>query len=97
MKKISMDDIKREALQRNFERAGRWFSAGPFFKTRLPQSGFEAEDGTLYFVSSEQGPYSPRKYTVRQVNSDGIINSYSEFQQFDSRVEATRWLKEALT
>ena len=93
MKTISMDDIKNEALTRDFERAGRWFSAGPFFKTRLPKNGFEDEDGTLYFVTSEKGPYDDRKYTVRCVNAEGIISSYSEFQQFETRAEAKRWLK----
>ena len=93
MKTISMDDIKNEALTRDFERAGRWFSAGPFFKTRLPKTGFEGEDGTLFFISSEQGPSGERRYTVRCVNAEGIISSYSEFQQFGTRAEANRWLK----
>jgi hypothetical protein len=97
VKKISMSDIKNEALQRNFERAGRWFSASPFFKPRLPQSGWKDEDDTLYFVASERGPSHVRKYTVRYVNSEGIINSFSEFQQFSTGAEARRWLKEALS
>lgn len=61
-----------------------WFDADTkrFFRSRLPQYGFEGHGG-VFFVSSEQFVGSDRvpakrRYTVRQL-ADGNIKTIGEF------------------
>lgn len=53
-----------------------------FFRSRVSGRTYVGARGETYFVTSEQGPHSLRRYTVR-VTTDGVsINSVPEFQAF---------------
>jgi hypothetical protein len=62
---------------------GHWHSKGAkrFFKSRLPLTGFKTEQGTYYFVSSEQQGGSPRRYTIRKMEQ-GRTSTVGEFQGY---------------
>lgn len=76
-----------------------WFDRDTqrFFRCRLAECGYEAADGSVYFVSSEQnhgmgGPYK-RLYTVRVLRGSGKIDTVGEFQQFATASTAARYAK----
>lgn len=79
---------------------GHWFDADTkrFWGTRLPQVAYETEDGIRYFVSSEFRDHRKlsRGYTIRMQLPDGSIRTLSNLNEFDSRAEATRALKQLL-
>ena len=97
MKTIAMRDI----IARYNPGEGRhFFDKGSmrFFDSKLHGPGYEAADGSIYFVTSEQfhgsGGYSaPRKYSVR-VLKDQRIDKAGEFQKFDSESVARAFAKD---
>jgi hypothetical protein len=96
MKTISIADIK--AIYNPGE--GRhWFdrSTMRFFRTKLPRVGYQADNGDIYFVTSEQfvGSHSidPRRYTVRKLIGQGDIQTIGEFNTIPTIGEATQAAK----
>jgi len=50
-----------------------------------------------YFISSEQPPYGPRKYSIRKVkNAQGHIGTISEFCQYGTARAARAALKKII-
>lgn len=63
--------------------AGRFFFSPDtlrFFRSRVSSRTYTAPDGTTYFVTSEQGPYGPRRYTVRVTRDGKNIDTEGAFQ-----------------
>ena len=92
---ISMDSIRAAVAS-----AGSyWFSPSTmrFFRTRLPQSGLKDGRGQLWFVSSEAGPHSPRRYSVRCVSPEsGRVFTYRDFNTYKTRSAAIRAMHRAI-
>lgn len=64
-----------------------WFdrSSMRFFRTVLPRQGYQADDGTIYFVTSEQfvdsrGNQDPRRYTIRKMTVTKSVTN-DEYKQ----------------
>lgn len=70
----------------NAQNGGCWFKAAAlrFFGTRIESGIIRGK----YFVSSEQPPYGPRKYSVRTFDDDGSICTIGEFCAYNSKREA---------
>jgi hypothetical protein len=68
-----------------------WFDRDTlkFFSCTLPTVGFSATDGSVYFVSSEKPPFSPRKYSVRRLVGEGRIETVGEFCGYKTKARAT--------
>lgn len=83
----SVDDIKNH-YERMKGNNGHWFSKGTmeFFKCKLDGQVFGDESKNLfYFVSSERGPDSKRKYSIRSYNPiTADIDTVGDFQQYSS-------------
>jgi hypothetical protein len=84
---------------------GHWFDRDTmrFFGCRLPDDGSRLIGGR-YFISSEAQPAvpgfhgaGPRLYTIREVMSDGGIETVGEFQGYATRREAERAARELPT
>ena len=73
-----------------------WFDPDTmrFFKTQMGRWGYRGPGGT-YFVSSEQGPRMPRKYTVRRLAGPGRIDTVGVFGGYKTGAAATRAAKRA--
>jgi hypothetical protein len=84
----TMDDV----IAANRAIGNHWFepSTMRFFKTRI-ESGAVArydDDGKptrARFITSEKGPDGVRKYSVREAQPDGTIDTVGEFQQYRTR------------
>jgi hypothetical protein len=78
------------------KRRGKWFSpsAMRFFKTKLPQYGYNV-GADYYFITSERCSLDgdQRKFTIRKMDAKYQISTVGPFQGFDSRVEAHRALR----
>lgn len=57
-----------------------WFSRGNnrFFRTGYSQKIF----GGRFFITSEQSPHNPRRYTVREALEDGRIETVGEYGEW---------------
>lgn len=75
----TMDDV----IAANRAIGNHWFDASTmrFFKTRI-ESGLVAGKR---FITSEKGPDEVRRYTVREAQPDGTIDTVGEFQQYRTR------------
>lgn len=77
---------------------GHFFSRGAmdFFNSCMPKYCYKSESGKyLFFITSEQATGMQRRYTVRRLDvKSGMVSSFSEFQQFETRTQAAAWLKE---
>lgn len=65
-----------------------WFDTDTmrFFRCRLPDGGYQASNGRIYFVTSEKGPDGIRAYSVRCLKEPrGTIETIGSFQQYRSR------------
>jgi hypothetical protein len=73
-----------------------WFDPGTkrFFRTRLGRRGYRGPGGT-YFVTSEQGPRMPRRYTVRRLVGPGRLETVGVFCGYKTAASATRAAKRA--
>lgn len=89
-----MNYVSIETIKARNRAAGRYYfepATMRFFRSRTAQYGFEAANGDIYFVTSEQFDYrSPRLYSVRKMTPDGEISTVGEFQQYASRCGATK-------
>lgn len=70
----------------NEKNGGCWFGRGEmrFFGTHI-------ESGVIrgrYFISSEQPPHGPRKYSVRSFDSKGSVETVGEFCSHATRADA---------
>lgn len=87
-------------LRRMARDAGsHWFDPDTlrFFKSRVAREAYLGADGRWYFISSEQGPRMPRKYTVRAADDGWVhIESFGGFQAFETRAQALTGLRHAL-
>jgi hypothetical protein len=86
--KVSMDEIRARTT-------GTFF--GPIemraFSSRLPNHGYRAKDGSVYFWSSERFEYrgdnGPRLYTVRRLNPETKhIDTVGKFQRYETAASA---------
>jgi len=89
----------RDIRFHNEEAGGTFFGQFErrFFNSRTLRSVF-GKHGSI-FISSEQfdpilAPEIPRKYTVRFIDQEGMIQSLSEFQQFETASAAKRYAKQ---
>ena len=75
-----------DVIDANASVGGHWFERGTmkFFKTRIESRLI----GGKRFISSECGPDNTRKYTIREAQPDGSIDTVGEFQQFATLAEA---------
>lgn len=87
---VSMRDIKECASVCG----SHWFDKGAmrFFRSRVGETGYTDGEGGAYFVSSEQGPYGPRMYSVRRLK-DCTFDTIGEFQGYKGRATADRAAK----
>ena len=94
MKYQNIDEIKK----RNLETGRYFFSEGAmrFFNSRVSGELF-GEDGSVFITSERNdGMYEPpadRRYSVRQIQPDGDIETIGEFQQFSTLAEAKSFAK----
>lgn len=84
MKKLTMDDVKR-----NNRESGQFFFSPDtmkFFKSRI-ESGLLKEK---YFITSEQAEkWSPRLFTIRKYDpTEHDIRTVGGFQEFKTRKDA---------
>jgi hypothetical protein len=87
----TIEDIKK----RNREVGHHFFDSETmsFFASRIYPKVFGD-----YFVTSEQFPAGPRRYSVRRMDWDtGAIETVGLFQQFTTLAEAMREAKELAT
>ena len=80
----TMPEIKRLYADKHAGRpGGYWFSANSmrFFGTRLSRLGYPSSDQQCtYFVTSEQPPHGPRRWSVRCIRwADGEIDTVGKF------------------
>lgn len=75
-----------EVRQANREAGDFWFSPDTL---RFFNSVVESDliDGR-YFVTSEQGPDMPRKFSVREVREDATVQTVGEFYAYDTLEDA---------
>ena len=77
-----------ETLKENNAKSGHhWFSPSTmrFFRCRVSERLYRADDGTIYFVTSEQRWDDRRRYTVRVTKDLGVtIDTAGEFQAFST-------------
>ncbi len=62
---------------------GRYFFSAAsmrFFNSKVYPKVY----GGRFFVTSEKGPYSPRKYTIRMATDEACIDSIGEFNSLPS-------------
>jgi hypothetical protein len=89
-----------ERLRRMARDAGsHWFDPDTlrFFKSRVGREAYLGADGRWYFLSSEQGPRMPRRYSVRAVDDGWAhVESFGGFQAYDTRAQALTGLRHAL-
>lgn len=75
---------------------GRWFapSAMRFFNCRLLRTTYPGN----IFITSEllAKAATPRRYTVRQLEEDGDIETLGDFQQFATALQAQRFIRKHL-
>lgn len=92
---ITMASIREHAT----EHGCRWFEPGAtrFFRSRYPRSAVLLPDGRAAFVTSEQPPHGPRRYTVRAYDyTDGMVETVGPFCGYSSRREAQRAIADML-
>lgn len=94
MKTIPMREI-RDFYQRN-RPDGHWFDADTmrFFKTKLPENGYELSTGGVYFVTRETNPSGVSAYTVRRQLHNGDIKTVGEFHKYKTAAAARAAIKE---
>ena len=71
-------------------------SAMKGFGSKLETRIFETPEG-VYFVTSEKfGHGEPRRWTIRLFNLEGSIRTVDEFQKFNNRNQAYRYVEKNL-
>lgn len=78
----------------NEANGGGWFGKGEmsFFGTRIESPILHGQ----YFISSEQPPHGPRKFTVRSFDDEGSIGTVGEFCAYHDADEAETALESHL-
>ena len=80
----TMEDVKAA----NIAAGQYWFSEDTmhFFRSRVES---ELHHGR-FFVTSEQCPWGdyPRLFTIREARADGSVDTYGEFQGFETLEDA---------
>ena len=81
-----MFDSMEDLIEANKSAGNYWFSPSTmaWFGSRI-ESGLI---GGRYFVTSEQGPDEPRRYSVREAQSDATIETVGEFYAYRTVEEA---------
>lgn len=83
----NMDDIKR--ANANIEH--HWFDPGSmrFFHTRVGECIYHVGERSLFVTSECREPgETPRRYTIREAQADGSIDTIGEFQGYATRARA---------
>lgn len=75
-----------ELKELNKRNGGCWFdkSSMAFFGSRVESAIIRG----CYFVSSEQPPHGPRKYSVRSFDTEGGVDTVGEFCGYDTKRDA---------
>ena len=85
-------------MERANNKAGKYFFSPDtmaFFSSVVHGDLFPVRAGT-FFITSEKGPHQrERSYTVRFIDSDGDVDSVSEFQEFDLYSDAVESARNA--
>ena len=78
----SMSDV----ITANEQTGGHWFdkSSMRFFKTKIKSRLIAGKR----FITSECGPDERTRYTIREAQPDGSIDTIGEFQQFSTLEKA---------
>lgn len=78
----------------NEKNGGCWFGRGEmrFFGTRIESEII----GKRYFITSEQPPHGPRKYSVRSFDEAGNVNTFGEFYAYSCKADALEALRAEL-
>lgn len=81
----TIDDITRLAN----EKSPRFFSKGTrrFWQSRV-STVIHPYPGGAFFVTSEKNIDSPRRYTVRHMDLEGIISNFGDFQEYETASRA---------
>jgi hypothetical protein len=82
----TMDDV----IAANKSVGGHWFDRDTmrFFKTRIESGAVALHTEDCHkarFITSEKGPDGVRKYSIREAQPDGSIDTVGEFQQYRTR------------
>lgn len=85
----TMDDV----ISANRAIGNHWFDADTmrFFKTRIESGAIPLHSENCHkarFITSEKGPDGVRRYSVREAQPDGTIDTIGEFQQYRTRDKA---------
>lgn len=95
--KVARPAVKRTVVtiaalrELNEQNGGCWFkpSSMRFFGTKIESGIFNGR-----FVTSEQPPHGPRKYTLRKFNDEGDISTEGEFCGYNHKAQAMKALRE---
>lgn len=73
---------------------GHWFDPGSmrFFRTKIVSELM----GGRFFVTSETGPTERTLFTIREGKPDGDVDTIGEFQQYSTRGDALKAVRELL-
>lgn len=76
----------------NRQNGGCWFEPDTmsFFGTQIETEIIQGK----YFVTSEQPPHGPRKFTLRSFDQKGRVNTVGEFCAYDDKDEALNAIPE---
>lgn len=67
-----------------------------FFDCIIEPEVYQTEKGTMFITSEQYDQNTPRLYTVRRATEEGIIETYSVFQQFNSKAQAVEYIKKEI-
>lgn len=76
--------------------SGYWFAKDTmrFFSSRIAWGSLTRKDSeTFLFISSEESPYSARRYSLRQWTLTNGVDQVGGFQEFATLAEAKAALK----
>lgn len=84
----TMDDV----IAANRQVGGHWFDRGAmgFFNCKIESGAVAIHDDVgrptrARFITSEKGPDEVRRYSIREAQPDGTIDTVGEFQQYRTR------------
>ena len=93
-----MNILPFRTIRAKYERLkpeGHWFDEGTmrFFKTKLPENGYELASG-WYFITRETNPSGISRYSVRRLDDAGDIRTVGEFHSYTSAAAARAAIKQ---
>jgi hypothetical protein len=90
MKTKTIDDF----IRLHQKKGCHWFDKETI---RFFKSNYGPLYSQKYFISSEKGPYSNRKWTIRKINwNNGKVDTVGEFQKFNTEKQAQEYMRKKL-